>query len=245
MSDIQDTWFIVVDQARSVIGEMSVECVKMSPSDTVKTFLAAALPLVPNILRNRDQKNLKVYHDFNSGEHIPEESRIWGMGVAGPAPLGIVAGKPRARRSSAGKRTEYRMIGGPIVTRNHIDSIAAYLYIPNVFPCPAGRPTFGALIASIKNKTWTPRTASERMFLYDTDGNLTIVLKRLHDETSKKIHDATIPRTPDGKPYIILSPDDRDENTCTHIRTVACAIGLVENPSDLIIKYANDLSESE
>jgi hypothetical protein len=266
MSDIQETWFIVVDQDRNVIGGMSADCVKMSRSDTVQTFLAAALPLLSNILRCGDMKNLKVCRDIDSNDDLSEDTSVWGLGVIAPNPLVIVAGEQEQPTASPRSRTTLNeSLDGPRVILDMLDSYAAALYVPNEFHCPEGRPTFRALLAAVRNRTWTPRIARERMTLYDDEGNATVVeegqrlsetdLDKFFDEEqwnllikldrSARIHMAGVPLTVDGKPYIILPPEEYDETTCDHLRHIARVVGLVDDPSDLIIVNSDELSESE
>ena len=89
----QETWFVVVDEKRNLLGNMSAESVDLFTNNTVGEFISEAVTRIENILRDRDWENLKVYSDISSRRSISPDTFVDGLGHLGWQPLVIVAPK--------------------------------------------------------------------------------------------------------------------------------------------------------
>jgi hypothetical protein len=70
-------------------------------------------------------------------------------------------------------------------------------------------------------------------------------LKSLNRDTTKRIHDAQLPRTNSQKPFIVL-PHTKFTKTkyVDALKSIAAIIGVVPTEDELIVKDESDLSES-
>jgi hypothetical protein len=71
------------------------------------------------------------------------------------------------------------------------------------------------------------------------------MLKSLNRDTTKRIHDAQLPRTSSQKPFIVL-PHTKFTKTeyVDALKSIAAIIGVVPTEDDLIVKDESDLSGS-
>ena len=104
--EYQETWFIVVDENREILGNMQTDSVDMFTDNTVGEFLTTAKLGLPNILRDRDSGNLKVYVDIQSGIPLPEDTPVGGYGYLYEDPLVIFA--PRQAKWNVSGSTKTR-----------------------------------------------------------------------------------------------------------------------------------------
>ena len=114
--EYQETWFIVVDENREILGNMQTDSVDMFTDSTVGEFLASAKLGLQNILRNRDSGNLKVYVDIQSDIPLPEDTPVGGYGYLYEDPLVIVVRETRSTAGLGPKRHVYRNLSGPFAT---------------------------------------------------------------------------------------------------------------------------------
>ena len=110
-----------------------------------------------------------------------------------------------------------------------------------------------------------PRLATEPVFVYDDNNEIREIppgkalvdmdpyeyftrgewdlLKKLHDRIKPLRHGDLLPRTPEGWPYIILSPEDDMAHIMSNFRSIAVLTQLIESPEELVIKISNEASE--
>ena len=159
------------------------------------------------------------------------------------------------------KRRQLTAINIP-TCRKYLDALAIEIYFDYDFPKTYKKPTMGDVLAArdgqfgkpkeeVKGVAWWDYKKENGIQLTNTPlpSLLSVqqweMLKSLNRDTTKRIHDAQLPRTSSQKPFIVL-PHTKFTNTeyVDALKSIAAIIGVVPTEDDLIVKDESDLSGS-
>jgi hypothetical protein len=167
-----------------------------------------------------------------------------------------------APSGSSKKQLKYKGMSTEASCRKYLDALAIEIYFDYDFPKTYKKPTMGDVLAArdgqfgkpkeeVKGVAWWDYKKENGIQLTNTPlpSLLSVqqweMLKSLNRDTTKRIHDAQLPRTSSQKPFIVL-PHTKFTKTeyVDALKSIAAIIGVVPTEDDLIVKDESDLSGS-
>jgi hypothetical protein len=168
-----------------------------------------------------------------------------------PAPIG-----------SSKKQLTYKGMSTEASCRKYLDALAIEIYFDYDFSKTYKKPTMGDVLAAMDGQLGKPKEEVKGVAWWDykKENGIQVtntplpsllsvqqwdILKSLNRDTTKRIHDAQLPRTNSQKPFIVL-PHTTFTKTkyVDDLKSIAAIIGVVPSEDDLIVKDESDLSAS-
>jgi hypothetical protein len=167
-----------------------------------------------------------------------------------------------APRGSSKKQLTYKGMSSEASCRKYLDALAIEIYFDYDFPKTYKKPTMGDVLAARDGQFGKPKEEAKGVAWWDYKKENEIqltntplpsllsvqqwdMLKSLNLDTSKRIHDAQLPRTSSQKPFIVLPHTKFTEiEYVDGLKSIAAIIGVVPSEDDLIVRDESDLSGS-
>jgi hypothetical protein len=163
---------------------------------------------------------------------------------------------------SSKKQLVYKGMTTEASCRKYLDALAIEIYFDYDFPKTYKKPTMGDVLAARDGQFGKPKEEAKGVAWWDykkengiqvtntplpslLSGQQWDILKSLNRDTTKRIHDAQLPRTNGQKPFIVL-PHTKFTKTeyVDALKSIAAIIGVVPTEDELIVKDESDLSAS-
>jgi hypothetical protein len=194
-------------------------------------------------------ESITKLNEFNVGPWTPLVVTVEELPI--PAPTG-----------SSKKQLSYKGMSTEASCRKFLDALAIEIFFDYDFPKTYKKPTMGDVLAARDGQFGKPKEEVKGVAWWDYKKENGIqltteplpsllsvqqwdMLKSLNRDTTKRIHDAQLPRTSSQKPFIVL-PHTKFTKTeyVDALKSIAAIIGVVPTEDDLIVKDESDLSGS-
>jgi hypothetical protein len=167
-----------------------------------------------------------------------------------------------APAGSSRKQLTYKGMTTEASCRKFLDALAIEIYFDYDFPKTYKKPTMGDVLAAKDGQVGKPENAAPGVawWAYRKENGIQLtttplpsilsvrqwdLLKSLNRDTTKRIHDAQLPRTSSQKPFIILPHKKFTTNEYVDdLKSIATTIGVVLAEDELVVKDESELSGS-
>jgi hypothetical protein len=155
------------------------------------------------------------------------------------------------------KQLTYKGMSTEMSCRKYLDAIANEIFVIDNFDKAYKKPTMGDLLAAKDGQLGQPSVPTELAWWdYRKNGGQQLtttplpslfsqskwdILKALNADTTKRIHDATLPRTSTQKPFVIIPHSKFTTEYVGSLKRIAAIIGVVPTEDELIVKDESDL----
>ena len=166
-----------------------------------------------------------------------------------PAPIG-----------SSKKQHTYRGMSTEASCRKYLDAIANEIFVIYNFDKAYKKPTMGDLLAAKDGQLGQPSVPTKLAWWdYRKNGGQQLtttplpslfsqsewdILEALNADTTKRIHDAILPRTSTRKPFVIIPHSKFTTEYVGSLKRIAAIADIVFEQDDLVVKDESDLSGS-
>ena len=232
----------------------------------VADFKDAIKNRLPHLLAAYDAAQLTLFQSDGNTEIDPGESitklNEFNVGPWTPLVVTVEESPAPAPRGSSKKQLTYKGMSTESSCRKYLDALAIEIYFDYDFPKTYKKPTMGDVLAARDGQFGKPKEEAKGVAWWDYKKENGIqltnkplpsllsvqqwdMLKSLNRDTTKRIHDAQLPRTSSQKPFIVLPHTKFTKiEYVDALKSIAAIIGVVPTEDDLIVKDESDLSGS-
>ena len=232
----------------------------------VADFRAAIKAQFPKQLNGYEANELVLFQPDGTTEIDPGETiaklNEFNVGPWTPLVVTVEKSPTPAPLGSSKKQLTYKGMSTEASCRKYLDALAIEIYFDYDFPKTYKKPTMGDVLAARDGQFGKPKEEAKGVAWWDYKKENGIqltntplpsllsvqqwdLLKSLNRDTTKRIHDAQLPRTSSQKPFIVLPHTKFTKiEYVDALKSIAAIIGVVPTEDDLIVKDESDLSGS-
>jgi hypothetical protein len=229
----------------------------------VDDFKDAIKNKLPHLLNGYDAAQLTLFQPDGTTE-IDPETLVTDLKEIPWKPMVVTVEElpTPAPSGSSKKQLTYKGMSTEASCRKYLDALAIEIYFDYDFSKIYKKPTMGDVLAAMDGQFGKPKEEVKGVAWWDykKENGIQVtneplpsllsvqqwdILKSLNFDTTKRIHDAQLPRTNSQKPFIVL-PHSKFTKTkyVDALKSIAAIIGVVPTKDELIVKDESDLSAS-
>ena len=167
-----------------------------------------------------------------------------------------------APTDSSKKQLTYKGMSTEASCRKYLDALAIEIYFDYDFSKTYKKPTMGDVLAAMDGRFGKPKEEVKGVTWWDykKENGIQVtntplpsllsvqqweILRSLNRDTTKRIHDAQLPRTNSQKPFIVLPHTTFTKTKYVEsLKSIAAIVGVVSSEDELIVKDESDLPAS-
>jgi hypothetical protein len=230
----------------------------------VVDFKSAIKDKYPHLLNSYDDAQLTLFQpdgttEIDPGEVI-EKLNEFAVGPWSPLVVTVEELPIPAPIGSSKKQLTYKGMSTEASCTKYLDAIANEIFVIYDFDKAYKKPTMGDLLAAKDGQLGQPSVQTKLAWWdYRKNGGQQLtttplpslfsqsewdILKAMNADTTKRIHDAKLPKTSTQKPFVIIPHSKFTTDNVENLKRIAAIADIVYEQDDLVVKDESDLSGS-